>query len=593
MSSIQPQISKSNSCAPSRTLIAVSVILFTLIGGVFRFWNLAARDFWFDEACTYIYVKNLFDWQGGRSLLVESTNLPYYILLKGWVSLFGNSESCYRSLSAVAATLTVPLLAFIALRLGGFRAFVVAALITAFHPLHIYYASEARAYALWVMFLTLALLLLVEAVRRASWRWWVAYSAVALVATFTHYFTLFWFPASVFIVLLSEDRRRALIQWACATTAVLLLFLPYLVLAVLPAAGGGQAWVADHFASIGALLQTVWAFMPAGHYPAHLRGLSLDAPDTTQATHGPAALFVALVPVLMIAAIGLLQWRQSRSGSKVDQQGIRSNPTRRQSVPEGGTCSTQLWAGAFRFRSVLFVLAGLTFVPLLIAMTYSLIVRPIYLPGRYDLVAWPSFVLLISLMVAAIPEMEGLQRLGRAGRKMVGSDAVGLLLLCSLFVIARYARFRPPETVHHRRADVLAKQAGADDLVVAFNYDRAGMLYYLDRAQFRGSIISFPSWLDDQVGWVDSQSDLSPERRVAAMQDAKEIAGRMNKVVEANHRAFMLVDTVDPQRLSVRVLLDDLLLESALAQGLTPKLLDEELLIFEWTPYPATQGVGN
>lgn len=72
------------------------------------------------RSSTCIY---LFDWPAGtQNLLAESTNLPYYLLLRGWSALFGHSEAAYRAMSALAAALAVPLLAWFAHRLAGGRA---------------------------------------------------------------------------------------------------------------------------------------------------------------------------------------------------------------------------------------------------------------------------------------------------------------------------------------------------------------------------------------------------------------------------------------------------------------------------------------
>ena len=103
--------------ASDRTRFWVIVAVATLIGGWLRFSGLSSRDFWYDESCTFLYVHNLFSWPADSSLLVESTNLPYYILLRGWVGLFGDSEVGYRSLSALVAAG-----AFCAAQSGGRRA---------------------------------------------------------------------------------------------------------------------------------------------------------------------------------------------------------------------------------------------------------------------------------------------------------------------------------------------------------------------------------------------------------------------------------------------------------------------------------------
>ena len=351
--------------AASRRFL-VWLVALTVCGAVPRFAGLGDRDFWFDESCTFIYVHHLFDWPEDSSLLVESTNLPYYIVLRGWVSIFGDTEAAYRSLSALLATLTIPLLGLLARRMAGPLAGVICAAVAAFHPLHIHYAHEARAYAMWMLLLTVALGLLYEAGRRGRWSWWIAYGVALLGCLHLHYFSIYWVPATAAVVLIAEDRRRVFWQWVITTAAVGLGFVPYFLVAVWPAAGGGgSAWVAPHWDPITAIPRSLWAFLPAGGYPGHLRGLSLLSVDTVRFQHPLLVamnVFARVLPAMVIVAAGLLLIH--RAG--------RAGGNRRK---ERGACQ------AYWF------LATLTLGPLVLAWLYSVAVRPNYLVGRYDLVA--------------------------------------------------------------------------------------------------------------------------------------------------------------------------------------------------------------
>ncbi|MBU0716726.1 MAG: glycosyltransferase family 39 protein, partial [Planctomycetes bacterium] len=285
-----------------------------LAGGVLRFAGLGNRDFWFDESCTFIYVHNLFDWPEDSSLLVESTNLPYYFVLQGWVALFGDSETAYRAMSALAATLVIPLLGFLAWRMAGVWAGSICVGLVALNPLHIYYAHEARAYALWTLVLSLALLLLYEAAKKERWRWWTLYGVVLLFALHLHYFTVYWVPATVAAAFMTDQRARCLRRWLITTVAVGAGFVPYFFLAVWPAArAGGSAWVAEHWEPLAAIPQTLWAFLPAGGYPAHLRGLSLASVDTVRFSQSWLIAVTAVVrvgPAIIVVVVSALLVRR-------------------------------------------------------------------------------------------------------------------------------------------------------------------------------------------------------------------------------------------------------------------------------------------
>ncbi len=529
--------------------------LLTLVGAGLRFSGLGARDFWFDESCTFRYVQNLFDWPEDSNLLVESTNLPYYLALRGWVALFGSSEACYRSLSALAAMLTIPLLGLVARRLAGRLAGVVCALLVAFHPLHIYYAHEARAYALWVLCLVGAMFLLVEAVRRQRWTWWAMYGLCTLLCLHLHYFTLYWVPATMACVYLAENRRKVGMQWVVTTAAVALGFLPYFLTAVWPASRqGGGAWIAPTWEPATALLKTLWAFLPAGGYPKHLRGLSILSTDTV--VLGPAWLTAVTrtVPAIVVAVVVL---------------SLVTNALRRRDA--------ERWRRDGNGATHVF-LAFLTLGPLALAYLYSLLIRPNYLVGRYDLVAWPGFMIWLALAISSFA------RTARRVNPRVVTTMVCLpMVACALLPIGRMASLRPPTTFHHARAIRLAQLCGPGDLVIAFSYDRDYLSYYLHQAGFAGRIVSFPSWLDRQVGWVDTDADLAPERRAALLQDAQERIALVQSVMNTGGRVFVLVDFVARVSGDARNAIVAVFKNAVEHAGLQSHSIDHELMILELT----------
>ncbi|MCH8149954.1 MAG: glycosyltransferase family 39 protein, partial [Planctomycetes bacterium] len=364
----------------ARNRWSIALFMIALFGAALRFYGLGFRDFWFDESCTFIYVKYLFDWPEGSSLLAESTNLPYYLLLRGWVECWGESEISYRALSALAATLTIPMVALLARRLADPFTALVAAVLVAVHPLHIHYAHEARAYALWLLLLTIVLWSLHVAATTGRKRWWCLFGLTMLSALHLHYFSIYLLPATVGVVFVAADRKSAFRAWWITASLVGLAFVPYFVVAVLPASrGGGGTWIAQYFEPHTAFLHTLWAFLPAGAYPEHLRGLSLASVDTVRfqgefliAANAAARAVPAVVVTAMIV---LLVTRVMR---------------RRLSVATGNRAWT---THAF--------LAFASLGPLLLAWIYSMAIAPNYLVARYDLVAWPAFMVWLGVVMTS------------------------------------------------------------------------------------------------------------------------------------------------------------------------------------------------
>lgn len=530
---------------PALSPSAVPLLLLgvvTLMAGLLRFVGLGRRDFWFDESCTFIYVHQLFDWPANSNLLVESTNLPYYFLLRGWTNVFGESEAAYRSLSAVAGTLTVPLLAWFAWRVRGAWAAIACGILAAVHPLHVYYSREARAYSLWMLVLSLALVLLYEACRRERWRWWVAFGVTLLLALHLHYFTIYWTAASAVGAAVARQPKQALQKWTATVGAASLLFMPYFVAAVLPAAaGGGNKWIATDFDAVMSIPKTLWALLPAGAYPSHLRGLSLDSSDTLVRQPLWLAAGAQIVPPLVVLLAALLFMRGRKEREAID--------------------------GPRRLSSFLL---GMAMLPLVLAWLYSLLVRPNYLVARYDLVAWPAFILWIGAVLSI------------AAQSMGKTVVLALLVASSAVPLHRLLAADAKPSLHRLRAERLATLSTDQTLVISFSYDRDYLRYHLHRAGFRGAISSYPSWLETQVGWVDSTTDLA--RLDIARADAKALAERISQQVLTGGDVYILADSVDPEGAGPRAPLNALLLETLEGLGFEGRVTDAEFLILRVAP---------
>lgn len=517
-------------------LICISIFL--------RGFQLGVRDFWFDESCTFYYLQNLFDWPEDSRLLEQSTNLPYYVLLRGWMAIFGDSESALRGMSVAASLLTIPFIGWAARRVGGREAWFAAVVLAAVHPLSVYYAREARAYALWVFMLAVMLWLLVEAVRSTRRSWWVAYGAALLFTLNLHYFTAFWAAASAAMAMLATDRRMALRRWSVTSVIALALFVPYFLLAVWPAArAGGSAWIADGDAGVAVVLRTLWAFLPMGNYPAHLRGLSMASGDT----HSPWPVWVdhgaALVPLVLLAgAAWILMTRTRHEGGEVGDD-----------------------------RKALWALGRTVVIALLLPILYSILVRPIYLVGRYDLVAWPAFVVGMGCLMGAV-----WRRVGRG-------VAVGVILVavcCSLVADARMLNPPLAASPNQQRAVWVAELTAAGDVVIALSYDRWALYYELHRAEFRGVVRSFPSWIDRQVGWVDTQDDLAALADGRVQVDARRLAEEMTEHSRAGAKVWLLADSLDVKNVGARAAIHAELIAAMGAAGLALEGADETFLIY-------------
>lgn len=178
----------------STLVVAVVLLLITLLALGLRLYRLDSQSLWYDEGFSVYLARMDLDEITTRTSADIQPPL-YYYFLHGWIKLFGDIEWTLRSLSVLFGLFTVPLIYAVAWRLFRSRlAGLLAALLVAVSPLHLWYAQEARMYTLLTFLCLLSsyfLLLLLDAKKWAIPILWIAYTLTNIAALYTHYFAAF------------------------------------------------------------------------------------------------------------------------------------------------------------------------------------------------------------------------------------------------------------------------------------------------------------------------------------------------------------------------------------------------------------------
>jgi hypothetical protein len=204
----------------------------------------------------------------------------YYLLLHGWIEVFGDGEEALRTLSLLAALLTIPAALWAGTVVAGRRAGWLAAVLAAFNPFLTIYGQEARMYALVALLSVLACGSFVRGIVEGAPRHRVLFAVELAVLLYTHAWAIFLALgfATAAVVHLRTRWREALVPFAAAALA----FAPWLPTLADQARHTGAPWSKTPSAS--ALL---------GGIPGALDG------------GGGAAAVIA------VGALGLLRLRQN------------------------------------------------------------------------------------------------------------------------------------------------------------------------------------------------------------------------------------------------------------------------------------------
>src|SRR5271170_7876360 len=149
---------------PAKRILGVrwSLLAIVLLGTALRFLNLGRQSVWVDEGFSWIAVQISF--RGLTRLSLHDVHPPlYYYLLKASLWVLPDTEFGMRFVSVLCSVATLAVMMTFVNRRCGHRAACYVGLLAAVSPFDIYYAQEARMYALLAFWYVLAFTELVEA----------------------------------------------------------------------------------------------------------------------------------------------------------------------------------------------------------------------------------------------------------------------------------------------------------------------------------------------------------------------------------------------------------------------------------------------
>ena len=419
-----------------------------------RFYHLGTEELWLDEALSFqIATTSRF----GEALFQENTPPFYYVLLRLWVALFGQTEAALRSMSAVFGTLFVAAMIWAGREWFDARVGLWSGVVAAAAPIHVYYSQEARPYVLLTLVLLLSYITLWRALRLGTRTSWILFSVCSALAVYTHYFAVLGLIPTVFLVLV-WPKQQAQEQWIGYISAALVagfLFAPWFLENFVSRSHsfGHQGWV-----------QLVWKATPP----------ILAIPKTLEVFgFGSQA---DLLP------LGLKQFHELYFPTSLRLMGLAT------------LAGLALWVAAPWGEKALAIpwlqmrklwLAMWLFIPLIVLWVASAH-RPMYVVGRYDLIAFPAFSLVLGLALTKI------QTGVKAGR------VLGPLVAAFLFIPIGTKLFLYYETPAQRPAQAIATSVDTlveeGEVVIFHGFASLPVIYALHRLgyQWEEEFLGFP-----------------------------------------------------------------------------------------------------
>lgn len=210
--------------------------LILLLATALRFHRLGYQSYWNDEGNTLRLVERT----APEIISAAAADIHppgYYLALHLWHAALGPSEFALRSFSAFAGIVLVALLYCLGRKWFGPRTALISAALGALNPFLIYYAQEARMYALLATLSAASFLLFAHLTSRPLTKNFaipLAYCLITAAGLYTHYAFGFTLLAQNLWALshsaLTRQPQR-LLTWVGLQASVLLLYLPWLPIA--------------------------------------------------------------------------------------------------------------------------------------------------------------------------------------------------------------------------------------------------------------------------------------------------------------------------------------------------------------------------
>jgi 4-amino-4-deoxy-L-arabinose transferase-like glycosyltransferase len=213
--------------------------LILLLGLVLRLIAITTRPIWYDEAFSVLFSST-----GPRGMVygtlgsdptggsAEEHPLGYYVLLWGWMKLFGGSVLAVRSLSVLFGLGIVTLSYFLTKQFLDEKTGQLAAFLVAISPFQIHYAQEVRMYVQLSLLLVGCTFCLYKAINtiddKNTWRWWTLFSVLAAGSQYTHNLAAIYLVPLALIPVLTR-KPKAVRNVILAGIGAMLVYSPWMI----------------------------------------------------------------------------------------------------------------------------------------------------------------------------------------------------------------------------------------------------------------------------------------------------------------------------------------------------------------------------
>ncbi len=186
----------------SRCVAFICMILVAAVAIMLRLHQIDSHSFWLDEAYSWTMATKFSFGEIVRRTANDFHPPLYFLILKCWIAVFGDSEVAQRLLSVTCDMLTLLMLYLLCRDAfaetpdaeGKRSSRTVGVLATAMYAvsgIHIQWSVEARMYSMAAFLSVASSWLLLRGLANPQRRWWIGYAVFATALLYTHNYGVF------------------------------------------------------------------------------------------------------------------------------------------------------------------------------------------------------------------------------------------------------------------------------------------------------------------------------------------------------------------------------------------------------------------
>jgi mannosyltransferase len=244
------------------------LLIIVLLAFTVRMYHLDFQSLWRDEMDAIRFAHD------SPSALLSNFARPgwngplYYLLLRPWLALAGDSEFALRFFSLWWGMLAVPLTCAVGRRLLDSSPAMFGSLLIALSPYLVWYSQEGKMYALLLTLVLLSIYLYVRALERGGFWPWLGHVIVTSLCLYVHVLAAVIVPLQALLFIAWWPRYRA--RWRGWLAAMAALTLPYLPLALWEIPTLLSGFTTGHkFMPLPGMLKTMLLAFSQGLWPVH------------------------------------------------------------------------------------------------------------------------------------------------------------------------------------------------------------------------------------------------------------------------------------------------------------------------------------